>query len=228
MLWALLLAAPPGRGEIVDRILAVVGNGGASARVITWSAAYEEANYQAFRKGEEPPEWTASDPSGPNGAKEILQNMIDQALIEQALESSPFSPSGEEGIEDPMQLLEKQYPSPEAFRIALGRYHLSESGLAERLRRESLLAQFVDATLRPQAHVTPEQVENYYRNTFVPELGRAGGPAAGGASQEAAIPPLEEVRGRIEEILTEQQMDRLLEQWLAELRRRAKIEILPS
>ena len=45
----LALVALPLRAEIVDRILAVVGN-----RVITWSDVVAEANYQAFLDSQEP------------------------------------------------------------------------------------------------------------------------------------------------------------------------------
>ncbi len=223
-LWMLLTAALVARGEIVDRIAAVVEDSGAAARAITWSALCDEANYQAFRKHELPPRWAASSPSDTNDSKEILQKMIDQALIEQALERSPFTSSGEEGVEDPLEALAKDYSGAEEFHKELARYHLAETAVADRLRRESRLAQFVDATLRSQAKVTAAQVEDYYQHTLLNQLRPT--PATGESAADPAIPPLDEVRTQIEEILTQQQMGRLLEDWVAELRRRAKIEIL--
>ncbi|HEY7679162.1 MAG TPA: hypothetical protein VIC04_01495, partial [Terriglobia bacterium] len=76
----LALAAWPLRAEIVDRILAVAGN-----RVITWSAARAEANYQAFRDGREPPLWAGPASATSDEARQIVSRLVDQALLEQAM-----------------------------------------------------------------------------------------------------------------------------------------------
>jgi hypothetical protein len=232
-------AARQARGETVDRIVAVVGGAalsgaaggganfagsgavaGARVRVITWSGAYEEASYQAFRKNEEPPQWKATDPLNSPAFREVLQKLIDQALLAQGLERSPFAPTGGADIQEQIDLLEKKFPDAEAFRGALARYRLTEEKLAEHLTRESLLLAYVDSTLRPQAHVTGAQIEEYFQNTLLPDFRLQSG--------MEPSPPLEAYRGQIEEILAQQQMDRLLEQWLAQLRRSTKIEIWPE
>jgi hypothetical protein len=146
--------------------------------------------------------------------------MIDQALLAQAFERSPFAPTGGADIQEQIDLLEKKFPDAETYRSALARYHLNEEKLAEHLTRESLLFAYVDSTLRPQAHVSDAQIEEYYQKNLVPELRLQSG--------MEPIPSLEAYRGQIEEILAQQQMDRLLEQLLAQLRRSTKIEIWPE
>jgi len=204
----------PLRAEVVDRIVAVVGGS-----VITWSAVYEEASYQAFRKGEAPPAWTVSEPAPSDAFSVVVSQLIDQALLRQALSRSPFALAGSEEIQGRLREVEQSYPSAAAYREALARYRLSETQVSQRLARESLLFAFIDATLRPQVRLTAEQVESYYENVLVPQLR-----SAGGSSAESSVPPLGDVRAQIEEILSQQQISRLLEPWLEQLRRSAKIE----
>jgi hypothetical protein len=210
---ALLARCPlPIRAEIVDRIVAVV-----NGRVIAWSAALAEANYQAFRSGQEPVETLDGEALG-----KIVSRMTDQMLLETERDISPFSPasngiSGRGGSPAGLEDLRKRYPDAEAFRNALRRYKLSEEKLLQRSQREEGILAFVDYHLRPQVRVTPERVEAYYRENFLPQLQREGGTQA---------PPLSEVSTRIEQILAEAEMNRLLEEWLQQLRSHAQIRTL--
>lgn len=210
LLWLALLALPA-RAEIVDRLLAVAGT-----RVITWSDVLWEARYQAFLLGEEPPE------PGALAQKEtkepILSNLIDQRLLEQDLNALPLSAPDELETQRRFEELRQRFPSPEAYREALGRYRLREAELRERLERETNLMGFVESRLRLQVRFDPVETERYYQQTLVPELRQQG---------QTAIPPLAEVREQIEEVLAEQQMNRQLEQWLRDLRARLGVRILP-
>ena len=209
LLVLVLVIGAAARAEIVDRLVAAAGGRG-----ITWSAAFAEARYQAFRNGQEPPRWSASDPASAADVDRVVAQMIDRALLEQVLSRSPFALSGGEELQRQKQDQEKNYSTPAAFREALSRYHLTEAALEARLARESLLLAFIDATVRPQVRLAPEQIEGYYQTVLLPELFRSG----------AAAPPLDQVSARIEEILTQQEMDRLLQRWLEQLRRGARVE----
>lgn len=228
MLLSIVVDAGLARGEIVDRIVAVVdqnllGSPAAAGQVITWSAAYEETCYQAFQKGAKTPQWSPEASGDAPQLRGVIAKMIDQLLLERALDHSPFSPSGDDNISERIQEIANRYRDPETFRRELERYHLTETALAERLRRESRIMAFVDSTLRPEVRVTTEQVESYYETVFIPQLesnARGAGPAAN-------IPLLDEVREQIQEILTQQEIDRRLELWLQQLRRNAKVGLPP-
>ena len=209
------LAAWPLRAEIVDRILAVVGD-----RVLTWSAALAEAHYQAFREGREPPGWAPPASAISDDARQIVSRLVDQALLEQAMTRSPFSAPPDEDFQAPLRELQQRFSSPAAYREALARYHLTEEEVAARLAREGQLMAFVDATLRPQVRISPQQIEDYYQSGFLPEWQRR--------QDSAAAPPLSEVQAQIEEILAEQEINRLLERWLADLRRATSVKIWPE
>lgn len=221
----MIVGAWPARAEIVDRIVAFVdqpllGSPAAAGQVITWSAAYEEACYEAFQNGSEPPQWSPV-PSGDSPQlREVVTKLIDRVLLEQALKHSPFSPSAKDNVSERIQEIADRYPDAAEFQRALKRYHLTEENLADRLRRESQLMAFVDFSLRPDVRMSAEQIENYYETVLVPGLENN----AKGAGPTANIPPLDDVREQIQEILTQQEINHRLEQWLRQLRSRAKIE----
>jgi hypothetical protein len=216
-LWfALLLAALPLRSEIVDRVLAVVGE-----RVITWSEVCAEAEYQAFRDALDPPTCAASGAAGPisPALQTALSSLTDQALLEQAMARSPFSPPPPGEPQDGLRQLQQRFADPGAYHAALARYHLTEEEVPERLARQQTLLAFVDSLLRPQISIDPAMVERYYEDKFVPEMRR----------QSSAEPPLlDDVREQIREILTQQEINRLLEVRLEEMRRSTTIKLWPE
>ena len=206
----LLLAAwflAPLHAEIVDRMVAV-----ADGRVITWSATLGEANYQAFRNGQ--------DPLGAlegNSLGKIVSQMIDRELLEREKEISLFSPPDNQADNRNLEEIRKQFPNPEAYQKALARYKLTEAELVQHLAQESSIMAFIDYRLRPQVRMAPEMVEIYYRYTLLPQLRERG---------QGEAPPLPEVRGQIEQILIQQEINIRLEAWLQELRKRAQIRML--
>ena len=203
---ALLLAAPL-RAEIVDRIVAVV-----NGKVITWSGVLEEANYRAFRNGQEPVAVLDGE-----ALKTVVSHLADQELLENEKISSPFSALEDDRPQRIVEETRKRFPDPGDFEKELRRFQLTESEFLRRLNQESAILAFIDYHLRPQAHVGPGAVETYYREILLPELRQQGA---------SSTPALQQVSSEIERILTEQEMNRLLDEWLRELRGRAKIRIL--
>jgi hypothetical protein len=218
------MAAPQTmRGEIVDRVVAVVeaklvGGAPGAGQIVTWSAVYAAACYEAFQKGSPPPQWSAAEASASPQFREVLSRLVDQVLLRQLLNRSPFAPSGDGDSQARFEAIQKRFPDDAAFRRELERYHLSETALADQLASEALVLAFVDASLRPDIRIAPEQVENYYRTVFLPQWNVR-------SSGQARVPALDEVRPQIQEILTQQEMDRRLEQWLAQLRRDARMDL---
>lgn len=207
----LVVLAAAARAEIVDRMVAVAGD-----RVITWSDLVAEARYQAFLGNEEPP--GAEELARPEIRELILTRLIERRLLEQDRDVLPFVPPDDSETDQKLDELRLKFPSLAAYRQALMRARLSEADLRERLERETNIMAFVDLRLRPQVRLDALETELYYLETFEPELRRQG---------QSEIPPLAEVRGRIEEILAERQMNQRLELWLRDLRARMGVRILP-
>ena len=205
------LVALAARAEIVDRVIAVAGS-----RVITWSDLAAEARYQAFLANRQPP--GPDELARPEIRDPILSRLIDQRLLEEDRDVLPFIPADESETDHKLDDLREKFPSPEAYRQAMARAHLTEADLLARVEREANLMTFVDRRLRPQVRLDALETELYYHETFEPDLRRQG---------QAEIPPLSEVREKIENILAEQQMNLRLEQWLRDLRARLGVRILP-
>ena len=195
--------------EIVDRIVALV-----DGRVITESAALEEANYQAFDQNLEPV--TALDGQS---LRLVVSRMADQVLLEKEESNSPFSPPSSGDAERTLSGIRKRWPDAEQFQRALARYHLNEGGMTQRILRQQRILGFVDYQLRPRVSLEPGRVETYYRETLLPELQQQG---------QSETPPLEEVRAQIQQVLIQQEINRLLDEWLVQLRSHAKIRMMPS
>lgn len=212
MLLLVVLAASAARAEIVDRIVAVAGS-----RVITWSDLAAEARYQAFLANEEPP--GPDNLARPEIQGPILTRLIDQRLLEQDRDVLPFVPPDGSETDHKLDDLREKFPSPEAYRQALARARLTEADLLARVERETNLLTFVDRRLRPQVRLGTLETELYYHETFEPDLRRQG---------QTEVPPLDEVREKIEGIIAEQQMNERLEQWLRDLRARMGFRILPE
>jgi hypothetical protein len=68
---------------------------------------------------------------------------------------------------------------------------------------------------RQGIRITPDEIETYYKETLLPQYPAAQTP-----------PPLQEVSSRIEEILLQQRVNQLFDDWLANLRKQGQIEVL--
>src|SRR6516165_9845307 len=141
---------------------------------------------------------------------QILERVIDQKLL-----------MGEAGVEHPdlaaSQLraeqtladLRNHFSSEEAFQAALRSLGLNEEDLLARIEEQELILRIVDQKLRPLVSVGHNEIEAYYRATFLLEWAKK--------SKENA-PALAEVEAQIQEILVQRKIDEQLEVWLKELR----------
>jgi hypothetical protein len=176
--------------------------------VITLSSALAEANEQAFQGGTEPV--SALDAAA---LRKIVAEMIDQALLEQEMSRSAMAM---EHSDHDLDVFRKRFTTAASYNDALQRYHVTEKGLISRAARQRAMMEFIDGRLRSQATVSREMIDDYYRATLLPQL----------ASQGSAAPPLEQVSGQIEQVLLQREINRLLDEWLKDLRSRAEIKLI--
>jgi peptidyl-prolyl cis-trans isomerase SurA len=77
------------------------------------------------------------------------------------------------------------------------------------------ILRFIEQRFRPGIHISPQDIEDYYRNTLLPQY-----------APGETVPPLEQVSPRIEEILLQQHVNVLFDEWLTNLRKQGDIEVL--
>jgi hypothetical protein len=81
------------------------------------------------------------------------------------------------------------------------------------------ILRFIDLRFRALVRVDKEAIATYYQDRFLPEVRK----------RNASEPKLAEVSDKIEQILAEQRIDELLNNWLKTLRGQAHIErMLPA
>ena len=109
-----------------------------------------------------------------------------------------------------------KYASEEAFQAALGKLGMRHQEIVARLQAQERMLYLIDERLRPAAWVDLSEIDNYYRETFVPAYERR---------RDSKPPPLEEVDSQIREILVQKKINELLPDWMGELRTGRRVKV---
>lgn len=162
---------------------------------------------------------------GPLTRGEALDRLISRTLIEQQIRKEDAEAVEPTKAQLAARLMEIRSQLPACVRAhcaseAGWEAFLARQGLTERrveayFRYRMEILRFIEQRFRPGTRITQAQIETYYRNTLLPQY------AAG-----EVVPPLRDVAPRIEEILLEQQVNILFDQWLDNLRQQGEVEIL--
>ena len=75
---------------------------------------------------------------------------------------------------------------------------------------------FIEERFRMGIRITQQEIDDYYNKTLVP----------GYRKQNAQAPPEDTIQDKIQEILLQQQVDKLLDDWLATLRAQGSVRTL--
>ena len=94
-------------------------------------------------------------------------------------------------------------------------HDLTPEDVESYLRRRIEILGFIELRFRQGIRITQEEIETYYQGTLLPQYPAGENP-----------PPLEQVSSRIEEILLQQRVNELFDNWLSNLRKQGQIEVL--
>ncbi len=126
------------------------------------------------------------------------------------------SKNGKKTAEETLSEVEKKFSSEEAYRSALKSLGMTEQQVLKRLELYQRTLRMINNRLRPAALPDQGEVEDYYKNTFVPEYAKG---------HSGAPPSLDDVREQIQEILVQKKMNQLLENWLDRLKSAHRVMI---
>jgi len=154
-----------------------------------------------------------------------LEELISRALIEQQIRQEDLQsiePSAEE-VTARVEEIRRQLPAcvrahcttDAGWNAFLNAHHLSEQQVQSYVHNRMEILRFIEQRFRQGIEITHGEVENYYRNTLLPQY-----------PPGVAAPPLGDVQSRIEEILLEQQVSALFDNWLDNLRTHGDVEVL--
>jgi len=194
-----------GAGELLDGVVASV-NGHPILRS-DWDDA---VRFEAFMQQRPLDQLTEAD------RVRALQRLIDRQLLSAQMGDVNYMRPSDERLQQDIAKLRAQVPNGNddaAWHRLLAGYGLDETSLKQHLGTEVQVMNFIEVRLRPNVRINDEEVESYYKNQLVPDIQQNAG----------KVMPLEQVKPRIQELLTQQRMDELLDAWLHNLRQQADI-----
>ena len=205
---ALLLTAaimPAFAGEVIDGVVASVNR-----HPILRSDWEEAARFEAFLQQRPVTQITEADRTL------ALKRLIDRQLLIAQMDTATYMQPSDDNLRQDVAKLRAQIPHAEddaVWQRLLASYGLTEESLKQHLRDEFRVMNFIEVRLRPNVHVSEDEIDFYYKNQLIPDLQQNG----------AKVVPLDDVRSRIHELLTQQRIDELLDAWLHNLRQQAEI-----
>jgi hypothetical protein len=198
----LTLALTPAHAAVIDRIAVTL-----DSQVITESEITLEIRLTAFLNGE-------TVDFAPPSRKQAANRLIEQKLIRREIDLGRYAqPSPRE--EEPMlkQIQAQRFHGLDDYRRALEKYGIDEDQLRAHLLWQITLVRFIDVRFRPAVEVTDEEMHQYFVQHLSELEKRAGKPVN-----------LDSVHDEIQDALTGQLVDKQLNDWLAEARKRTRIE----
>jgi len=154
-----------------------------------------------------------------------LEQLIGRDLIEQQIRQEDLQALVPTQKEVDARLAELRKNLPECVRencasdagwaAFLAAHGLTPQRVEAYLRYRLEILAFIEQRFRQGIQISQQQIDGYYKNTLLPQY-KAG----------ETPPPLEQVAPRIQEILLEQQVNQLFDNWLTNLREQGDVEVL--
>jgi peptidyl-prolyl cis-trans isomerase SurA len=194
----------------MDRIVAVVNDD-----LILESDVDAEERFAAF---------TPLRPDATESRDKLIERLVDRNLILQQIKQQPQAPITDAQVDAEIATLQKNIPQCatyhcdtasgwERFCADLG---FSVNEVRERWRTRMQVLGFIEQRFRMGIRITQTEIDAYYKNKLLP------------AYQKDKVPPPSEasIADRIQEILLQQQVTALLEDWLKTLRAQGSVRML--
>jgi len=208
VIYFLMMVPVAGRAVIVDRIAIAAGD-----KIITDSEIDQRIRLTAFQNREKADFSFAT-------RRLVAQQLVDQKLIEHEMDVGHYPRLDVIGRKALLTDYEKTEYKADAVSLAkaLAVYGLTPEDLADDLGRQSDLLTFLNLRFRPAVQVTDQDIQKYYDENVLKDQGKN--------LQKAQAGALNEMRGEIQQKLTNARADKELDLWLQDQRKRTKIEYL--
>ncbi len=203
---------PPDTGAQVtlDRVVAIV-----NGDLILESDVEADQRFAAFQPFNE---------ARPMTREGLINRLIDRALILQQMALQPEAPITDAEVDAELALLRKSIPKCAAYHCqtdAGWEKFVADQGFTveevrERWRTRMQILRFIEERFRMGIRIEPSEIDDYYKTTMLPVY-----------QKEGVAPPAEAtLADRIQEILLQQRVDKLLDDWLTALRAQGSVTIL--
>jgi peptidyl-prolyl cis-trans isomerase SurA len=197
-------------GVMLDRLVAVV-----NGEVILESDVDEERRFeevQPYRTIEE------------STRAKIIERLVDRTLILQQAALEPQDTVTDKELDTQLATLRKDVPGckPNAcetdagWKDFLASHGFTVEEFSSRWQKRMQLLKFIEVRFRNGISVKDDEVQAYYEKTMLPEYEK----------RHVTPPPVDAIKRRIEEVLLQQQVSALLQDWLKSLRAQGSVWIL--
>lgn len=201
---------PAEKGQVVDKLVAVVNND-----IILESDVDEEERFTKL--------YPYGVTSGTTPREQALTRLIDRDLILQQIRQ-PAPVVDKAQVDSEETDLRKDLPacqradckSDAGWAKFLASAGFTEDELRARLQQRAEVLRFIEQRFRSGIRISDQQIEDFYTQTMLPQYRK----------EHATPPSLDVLSPRIEELLLQQQVSKLLDQWLKSLRESGNVRIL--
>lgn len=197
---------------LMDRIVAVVNND-----LILESDIDAEQRFAAF---------TPLRPDSTETRDKLIERLIDRDLIEQQMRLQPQAPVSDADLDAELANLKKNIPECATYHCDTAQgwakfcadHGFTVEEVRERWRTRMNVLRFIEQRFRMGIRITQPEIDAYYKNKLVPAY-----------QKDRIAPPAESaISDRIQELLLQQQVTGLLDDWLKALRAQGSVRFLES
>ncbi len=193
------LLLPAAAQQVVDRIIARIGED-----ILMLSELRELRSFQQLVEGRSA------------GRQELFEQLVRQWIVVSEAEAANFPRPEQQQVKAAFAQLAGSFGSPEAWRARLRDTGLTEAAARRLLERQLYVANYLDYKFRPAITIEENEIEMYYEQEFIPQM----------RARNQQLPPAEDVREQIRELLVQREISRRASRWLEEARGQVKLEIL--
>ena len=198
--------------QVVDKTVATVGDGAGVPELIT----YSDLLWQLALEPNAP-----LNPPASEDLNRTLQLLINQRLFALEAERVPRAAPTQAEVDEQIRRVLEQFPTPDTFERRLrlvGFDSIKDPNFQRIMAQRVAIEKYLDFRFRSFVVITPEDEAKYYREVFTPDFRRR--------NPGLLLPPLDETRSQINQILTEEKVANDIEEFLDDAKRRAEIIIL--
>jgi peptidyl-prolyl cis-trans isomerase SurA len=157
---------------------------------------------------------------------QLIDRLIDRDLILQQMKLQPEPPITDTQVDAELEALRKGIPECAAYHCetdAGWEKFAADQGFTldevrERWRRRMEVLRFIEERFRMGIRIAQPEIDNYYIKTLTPNYQK----------QNTPPPPEASVADKIQEILLQQQVNNLLDEWLKALRAQGSVRMFES
>jgi peptidyl-prolyl cis-trans isomerase SurA len=203
-------AADAGQGTVLDRVVAVV-----NGDVILESDVDEERRFEELQ-----PYRTVTEES----RSKLIERLVDRALILQQAALEPEDTVSDSALDAQLLSLRKNIPecktahceTDEGWQKFIATHGFTVEEFREQWRKRMQLLKFIAVRFSNGIKISDDEIKAYYEKVMLPEY----------AKRRVTPPALDTISKRIEEVLLQQQVGALLEDWLKSLRAQGSVKMM--